>query len=101
MSEIDDLLPRFEKASDLASLAGVPVLVSSCDAFTLVEYVKSLRAERNVLRGALEALANQQRVNLEDGTLYQNSEGAQRYAQAALDKLYARPVTVAYPTRQE
>ena len=102
-TEIDRLLTRLERAYDLTFLVGVPVLVRANDVFTLVEWVKSLTAERDVLKSTVEAIEFGHEVVNGRANGYMMSAGELReFARRELDKLYApKNEQITYPTRQE
>ena len=94
MTDIDNLLSHIEQQSNCCSMLGVPVVLRPADAFVILEWVKSLIAERDTLRRVLEVVICQSRMTAAE---------IATFAEKELDKLYAKPTApVEYiQTRQE
>ena len=88
---IDDLLVRLEKLSDACSLSGVAMILHPSDVWTLIEWVKNLTAERNVLRETLD------HITFETDN-FRDINTISIYGETVLKKLYERtaPTSVEY-----
>jgi hypothetical protein len=104
MTTLDELTQQIEKHANISSLLGVSVMLRPADAFSLVEWIKVLQAERNVLRAELEYV----RKSVEDTDVgiepMSGNETHRLWLRISdtLDKLYAHTEQpCVYPTRQE
>lgn len=97
MTTIPDLITRLSRLAETSSLCGVSVIVHPSDLWTLTEYIRSLEAERNVLKETLEHITY-------ETDNFSGIEAISIYGESVLKKLYtskAAPTDVIYPVRQE